>query len=405
MEVESAAGEESRSNDQKSALKSGHMKELKEYLGRGENYFISGSIDGKVRIWGVAEKRVVDWADVRESFAVGSLSGICRFYDASDSQRVMVTSEDSKIRIFDGLDRVQKYRAAVAMYRLSSFCRFESRCPGITTRDAALTEVSEMGSSFAYNDIPSGGENIGSKTIFGTEPLFADDITKCAGQCLSLVAAETHKLADRDASLSIVDYDIDNLDPPILTFEEAVEKSSFFEIHYYVQSHIQMNEYRDHVLLVSMLACDRSEHLDQHTYTCNLTCFASAFCYKEVWPTYQHICESIGYDCPKAFSPEPYQENDESEALHFISLETVVWRKTSLKKCYSPSVKLLWLDKGSFLDKYRQAFQSEVINLAHSEMKNLVPADSDDLMSYERPARPILKVLQLRPLVGNRVLS
>ncbi|KAK1403906.1 Transducin/WD40 repeat-like superfamily protein [Heracleum sosnowskyi] len=118
-----------------------------------ENYFISGSIDGKVRIWGVAEKRVVDWADVREvitaicyhpngtSFAVGSLSGICRFYDASgndlllaaefhihgrkrcsgnritgiqfleeDSQKVMVTSEDSKIRIFDGLDIVQKYR-------------------------------------------------------------------------------------------------------------------------------------------------------------------------------------------------------------------------------------------------------------------------------------------------------
>ncbi|KAK1405510.1 hypothetical protein POM88_005115 [Heracleum sosnowskyi] len=94
--------------------------------------------------------------------------------------------------------------------------------------------------------------------------------------------------------------------------------------------------------------------------------------------------------------------------------ETVVWRKTSLKKCYSPresicsylkaqliiiishgesgiNVRLLWLDKGSFLDKYRQAFQSEVINLAHSEMKNLVPADSDDLMSYERPARPILK--------------
>ena len=31
-----------------------------------ENYFISGSIDGKVRIWGVHEKRVVDWADVRD---------------------------------------------------------------------------------------------------------------------------------------------------------------------------------------------------------------------------------------------------------------------------------------------------------------------------------------------------
>ncbi|KAK1405507.1 hypothetical protein POM88_005112 [Heracleum sosnowskyi] len=96
----------------------------------------------------------------------------------------------------------------------------------------------------------------------------------------------------------------------------------------------------------------------------------------------------------------------------------VLWNTLSglhrLKKCYSPresicsylkaqliiiishgesgiNVRLLWLDKGSFLDKYRQAFQSEVINLAHSEMKNLVPADSDDLMSYERPARPILK--------------
>lgn len=30
------------------------------------NYFISGSIDGKVRIWGLSEKRVVDWTDVRD---------------------------------------------------------------------------------------------------------------------------------------------------------------------------------------------------------------------------------------------------------------------------------------------------------------------------------------------------
>lgn len=30
--------------------------------------------------------------------------------------------------------------------------------------------------------------------------------------------------------MSIVDYDADNLDPPILTLEEAVEKSSFFEV-------------------------------------------------------------------------------------------------------------------------------------------------------------------------------
>lgn len=30
-----------------------------------ERYFVSGSIDGKVRVWDVSEKRVVDWADTR----------------------------------------------------------------------------------------------------------------------------------------------------------------------------------------------------------------------------------------------------------------------------------------------------------------------------------------------------
>lgn len=31
-----------------------------------ENYFISGSIDGKVRIWGTSGGRVVDWVDARD---------------------------------------------------------------------------------------------------------------------------------------------------------------------------------------------------------------------------------------------------------------------------------------------------------------------------------------------------
>lgn len=31
-----------------------------------ENYFLSGSIDGKIRIWGVKKQRVVDWADIRD---------------------------------------------------------------------------------------------------------------------------------------------------------------------------------------------------------------------------------------------------------------------------------------------------------------------------------------------------
>lgn len=118
-----------------------------------ENYFISGSIDGKVRIWGVHEERVVDWADVRDiisaisyqpdgkGFVVGSLSGTCRFYVASgkqfqleakirvnekkrsssnkitgiqfsqkNHQRVMITSQDSKVRILEGHELVQTYK-------------------------------------------------------------------------------------------------------------------------------------------------------------------------------------------------------------------------------------------------------------------------------------------------------
>ncbi|XP_050206866.1 uncharacterized protein LOC126656360 [Mercurialis annua] len=118
-----------------------------------ENYFISGSVDGKVRIWGVSQKRVVDWIDAHDvisaicyqpdgkGFVVGSITGACRFYETSGSdlqleaeihvrgrkktagnritgiqfsqdksQRVLISSEDSKLRIFDGADIVHKYK-------------------------------------------------------------------------------------------------------------------------------------------------------------------------------------------------------------------------------------------------------------------------------------------------------
>ncbi|XP_022751994.1 WD repeat-containing protein 44-like [Durio zibethinus] len=118
-----------------------------------DNYFISGSIDGKARIWGVSEKRVVHWVDVRDiitaicyrpdgkEFVVGSITGTCHFYEASDndvnleaeirihggkktsgnkitsiqfsldkSHKIMITSEDSKLRIFDGEDILCKFK-------------------------------------------------------------------------------------------------------------------------------------------------------------------------------------------------------------------------------------------------------------------------------------------------------
>ncbi|KAK6926596.1 Aldehyde oxidase/xanthine dehydrogenase, first molybdopterin binding domain, partial [Dillenia turbinata] len=82
----------------------------------------------------------------------------------------------------------------------------------------------------SYKDIPEGAENIGSKTVFGPEPLFADDVTRCAGQRLAVVVADTQKHANLAASIAEVDYDIENMEPPILFVKEAVDRSSFFEV-------------------------------------------------------------------------------------------------------------------------------------------------------------------------------
>ncbi|KDP23830.1 hypothetical protein JCGZ_00073 [Jatropha curcas] len=117
------------------------------------NYFISGSIDGKVRIWAIPSCQVVDWSDIKEIVTavcyhpdgqggiVGSIGGNCRFYNMSDSHlqleaqicfnskkkspcnritgfqfcpqdrtKVMVTCADSQVRILQGLNVIYKYR-------------------------------------------------------------------------------------------------------------------------------------------------------------------------------------------------------------------------------------------------------------------------------------------------------
>ncbi|XP_027332426.1 abscisic-aldehyde oxidase-like isoform X2 [Abrus precatorius] len=79
-------------------------------------------------------------------------------------------------------------------------------------------------------DIPKGGENVGSKSIFGSEPLFAEEIARCVGDRLAFVVADTQKLADMAANSAVVDYDTEILEPPILSVEDAVERCSFFEV-------------------------------------------------------------------------------------------------------------------------------------------------------------------------------
>ncbi|KAJ1702216.1 hypothetical protein LUZ63_001995 [Rhynchospora breviuscula] len=118
-----------------------------------ESYFVSSSIDGKVRVWAIPSCHVVDWVDVREivtavcyrpdgkEVVVGTINGNCRFYDASDktlqmehqvslnakkksplkrvtgfqfcpsdNKKLMVTSADSKVCILDGANVICKYK-------------------------------------------------------------------------------------------------------------------------------------------------------------------------------------------------------------------------------------------------------------------------------------------------------
>ncbi|XAR55177.1 hypothetical protein NMG60_11030595 [Bertholletia excelsa] len=118
-----------------------------------ENYFISGSIDGKVRIWEVDTCRVTDWIEVREIVTavcyypsgkggvVGLMDGRCCFYDIIDNRlqldyqiclegkkklpckritgfqfspcdtsKVLVTSADCQIRLLCGVNVILKFK-------------------------------------------------------------------------------------------------------------------------------------------------------------------------------------------------------------------------------------------------------------------------------------------------------
>ncbi|KAL7143291.1 hypothetical protein ABFS83_08G182000 [Erythranthe nasuta] len=58
----------------------------------------------------------------------------------------------------------------------------------------------------------------------------------------------------------------------------------------------------------------------------------------------------------------------------------------------SSCVRLLSLDKGLFLTKERQAFQSEVVRLAHSEMEHPVPLDVSSLIRFSGNQGPPLEL-------------
>uniref|UniRef100_A0A7N0ZY53 WD repeat-containing protein 44 n=1 Tax=Kalanchoe fedtschenkoi TaxID=63787 RepID=A0A7N0ZY53_KALFE len=117
-----------------------------------DRYFISGSLDAKVRIWNIPNRQVVDWTDLHEMVTaacytpdgqgalIGSHKGSCRMYSLNDCKLnqigqidistkksqakkitgfqfapgnpsdVLITSADSRIRIYDGTEIVHKFR-------------------------------------------------------------------------------------------------------------------------------------------------------------------------------------------------------------------------------------------------------------------------------------------------------
>ncbi|KAL6893926.1 hypothetical protein ACP4OV_008024 [Aristida adscensionis] len=79
-------------------------------------------------------------------------------------------------------------------------------------------------------DIPNGGENVGSSFLNGDEKLFADPIAEFAGQNIGIAIAETQRYAYMAAKQAIVEYSKENLLPPILTIEDAIQHNSYFQI-------------------------------------------------------------------------------------------------------------------------------------------------------------------------------
>ncbi|KAL2614095.1 hypothetical protein R1flu_025787 [Riccia fluitans] len=118
-------------------------------------YFMSGSLDDKVRIWSIPDNQVVDWSDVREMVtaakfspdgkraAIGTYKGTCRLYNTighklqldtqmevrnaqakkgqgkkitglqfmpGEPTKLVVTSHDSRIRVYDGKDLQLKFK-------------------------------------------------------------------------------------------------------------------------------------------------------------------------------------------------------------------------------------------------------------------------------------------------------
>lgn len=177
-----------------------------------DNYFISGCIDGMVRIWDVPRCLVVDWADSKEIITavcyrpdgkgavVGTITGNCHCYEASenhlalesqvplygrkksplkrivgfqycpsDPKKLMVTSGDSQVRILDGAHVVSSYKGL----------RSPSQVPAAFTPDGDhIIAASDDSSIYMWNyanQLAPVTSRV--KTVWSYEHFFCNDVS------------------------------------------------------------------------------------------------------------------------------------------------------------------------------------------------------------------------------------
>ncbi|CAO2046083.1 unnamed protein product [Urochloa humidicola] len=178
-----------------------------------EKYFVSGSIDGKVRVWDVSEKRVVDWADARriitavsyqpdaKGLIVGTVPGRCRFYDQSgenmevekevkvtkkksarkqitnlqfpkgDSAGIMIASAGSKIRVSEGAGIIQKFEGRRGCKVLVP--------PSLTSDGRYLVSAGADSNVYIWN-FDKGKSTKGARKVRSCEHFFSEGVTSVA---------------------------------------------------------------------------------------------------------------------------------------------------------------------------------------------------------------------------------
>ncbi|XVF80259.1 hypothetical protein PTKIN_Ptkin15bG0056700 [Pterospermum kingtungense] len=183
-----------------------------------DDYFISGSIDGKVRIWAIPGCQVVDWTDVKDIVTavcyrpdgkgaiIGSMTGNCRFYDAlenclqfnaqiclqskkkspcskitefqfspGDPDKLMVSCADSQVRILHGVDVVCKFRGLRNAGSLIS--------ASFTSDGMRIVSVGEDSNVYVWNYISQDGPVPQAKNNWSCEHFFSNNASVAIPWC------------------------------------------------------------------------------------------------------------------------------------------------------------------------------------------------------------------------------